>query len=76
MYVLNKNVRESLVKQGKLIMVLPSADRLGCLQLKHLFDMIKWVSLAMSADGYTMILGHFDCPACINVSSMKYLRFL
>jgi hypothetical protein len=45
--------------QGKLIMVLPSAARLGCLLLKIFFYSIKRVSLVLSADGNTIIFWPF-----------------
>jgi hypothetical protein len=41
--------------------VLPSAARLGRLLLKLYFlDSIKWVGQVLSADGNTIIFGHFD----------------
>jgi hypothetical protein len=49
-------------------MVLPSSARLGRLLLKIFFDSIKRVSLGLSADGNTIVFGHFDRPACINAS--------
>jgi hypothetical protein len=52
--------------QGKFIMALPSAARLGHLLLKIFFDSIKRVSLVLSADGNTIDFGHFDRRACIN----------
>jgi hypothetical protein len=45
--------------QGKFIMVLPSAARLGHLLLKIFFDSIKRVSLVLSADGNTIIFWPF-----------------
>jgi hypothetical protein len=52
--------------QGKFIMVLPSAARLDRLLLKIFFDSIKRFRLVFSADGNTIVFGHFDGPACIN----------
>jgi hypothetical protein len=66
---------KALVKQGEFIMVLPSADRLGRSPLEFFLAFIKWVSLVMSADGNTMIFGHFDRPACINASHFRLLDF-
>jgi hypothetical protein len=56
-----------LVKQGKLIMVLPLSDRPGCSLLTNIASAItKWGGLTMSADGNTRILCR---PACINACS-------
>jgi hypothetical protein len=45
--------------QGKFIMVIPSAARLGRLLLKIFFDSIKQVSLVFSADDNTIVFWPF-----------------
>jgi hypothetical protein len=55
--------------QGKFIIVLTSAVRLGCLLQKKIFcNSIKQVSLVSLADVNTIVFGRFDRPACINAS--------
>jgi hypothetical protein len=56
--------------QGKFIMLLTSAVRLGCLLQKKIFcNSIKQVSLVSSADVNAIVFGRFDRTVCINAFS-------
>jgi hypothetical protein len=68
---LNKIRRKALERQGKFIVAIQSAARLGhLLQKKIFFDSVKRVGLSSSADCNTIVFGHFDRPAHINASHL------